>query len=151
MLGMSWHAVSLAGLPSGVVLVGLTLCVVGRHPGRDSGRPANQRASARSLAAVAARYFRLAAAVHRLSRPILGRRHSAAAAGRVPVRSFRGGSGAAPGSSGAADALPSLTAVAVERGLRAALLIGGAYLIAWLLGLDVAAMTMHRPERSSQE
>ena len=38
--------------------------------------------------------------------------------------------------------MPSLTAVIVERGLRAALLIGGAYLIAWLLGLDLAAMTM---------
>jgi uncharacterized protein (TIGR02217 family) len=37
---------------------------------------------------------------------------------------------------------PSLAAVTVERGLRAALLIGGAYLIAWFLGLDVAAMTM---------
>ena len=39
----------------------------------------------------------------------------------------------------AGDAVPSLTAVTVERGLRAALLIGGAYLIAWLLGLDFAA------------
>ena len=39
-------------------------------------------------------------------------------------------------------AVPSLAAVTVERGLRAALLIGGAYLIAWFLGLDVAAMTM---------
>ncbi len=47
-----------------------------------------------------------------------------------------------PGSETAADAVPSLTAVMVERGLRAALLIGGAYLIAWLLGLDLVAMTM---------
>ena len=47
-----------------------------------------------------------------------------------------------PEGSAAADAVPSLTAVTVERGLRAALLIGGAYLIAWLLGLDFAAMTM---------
>ena len=39
-------------------------------------------------------------------------------------------------------AVPSLGAVTVERGLRAALLIGGRYLIAWFLGLDVAAMTM---------
>src|SRR5690606_13152005 len=31
--------------------------------------------------------------------------------------------------------------VTIERGLRAALLIGGAYLIAWLLGLDFVAMT----------
>jgi small-conductance mechanosensitive channel len=46
-----------------------------------------------------------------------------------------------PEGSAAADGVPSLTAVTVERGLRAALLIGGAYLIAWLLGLDFAAMT----------
>ena len=39
-------------------------------------------------------------------------------------------------------AVPSLAAVTFERGLRAALLIGGAYLIAWFLGLDVASMTM---------
>ena len=38
--------------------------------------------------------------------------------------------------------MPSVAAVTVERGLSALLLIGGAYLIAWLLGLDVAAMTM---------
>ena len=36
---------------------------------------------------------------------------------------------------------PSLTAVTLERGLRAALLIGGAYLIAWILGLDFGALT----------
>ena len=48
-----------------------------------------------------------------------------------------------PEGSAAADAaVPSLAAVTVERGLRAALLIGGAYLIAWLLGLDLVAMTM---------
>ena len=48
-----------------------------------------------------------------------------------------------PADGEAADAaVPSLTAVIVDRGLRAALLIGGAYLIAWFLGLDVAAMTM---------
>ena len=48
-----------------------------------------------------------------------------------------------PADSEVADAaVPSLAAVTVERGLRAALLIGGAYLIAWLLGLDLAAMTM---------
>ena len=38
--------------------------------------------------------------------------------------------------------MPSVAAVTVERGLRVALLIGGAYLIAWLLGLDLADMTM---------
>ena len=41
-----------------------------------------------------------------------------------------------PEGSATAEPVPSLTAVTVERGLRAALLIGGAYLIAWVLDLD---------------
>jgi len=45
-----------------------------------------------------------------------------------------------PGSEAAAD-VRSLTAVALGRGLRAALLIGGAYLIAWILGLDLGRLT----------
>jgi small-conductance mechanosensitive channel len=45
------------------------------------------------------------------------------------------------GSTAAEQAVPSVTAVTVDRGLSALLLIGGAYLIAWLLGLDFAAMT----------
>ena len=46
-----------------------------------------------------------------------------------------------PEGSATAEPVPSLTAVTVERGLRAALLIGGAYLIAWVLDLDLAAMS----------
>ena len=46
-----------------------------------------------------------------------------------------------PDSEIAGDAVPSLTAVTVERGLRATLLIGGAYLIAWFLGLDFGVLT----------
>src|SRR5262249_44872362 len=46
-----------------------------------------------------------------------------------------------PGSEVAAD-VRSLTAVALERGLRAALLIGGAYLIARILGLDLGTLTV---------
>jgi small-conductance mechanosensitive channel len=46
-----------------------------------------------------------------------------------------------PGSETAGDGVLSPAAVTIERGLRAALLIGGAYLIAWLLGLDFGALT----------
>jgi small-conductance mechanosensitive channel len=46
-----------------------------------------------------------------------------------------------PGSEAADEAVRSLTAVALERGLRAALLIGGAYLIAWIIGLDLGTLT----------
>jgi small-conductance mechanosensitive channel len=42
---------------------------------------------------------------------------------------------------GEAEPVPSLLAVILERGLRAALLIGGAYLIAYVLGLDLVALT----------
>jgi small-conductance mechanosensitive channel len=45
-------------------------------------------------------------------------------------------------SESAVTAVPSVTAACAERGMRAVLLIGGAYLIAWLLGLDLVAMTM---------
>jgi small-conductance mechanosensitive channel len=37
--------------------------------------------------------------------------------------------------------VPSVSTVCLERGLRAVVLIGGAYLIAWLLAVDVGAMT----------
>jgi small-conductance mechanosensitive channel len=40
-----------------------------------------------------------------------------------------------------AEAVPSLATVSLERGLRAALLIGGALLIAWMLGIDLVALT----------
>ena len=82
----------------------------------------------------------LAAAVHRLAGAVLRRRGPAAAADSE----LRGVDLAVEhllrpaGSSGAAaEALPSPVAVTLERALRAGFLIGGAYLIAWLLGLDL--------------
>ena len=142
-LGASRPAVYLVGLACGVVLVGLTLYVVWRHPARESGAPASREhwlgASLLSLYVVvvwlllftgsAAPFY---VGVILLLLPI-ALRCVHLAIGHV-LR---------PAGSAAADAaVPSLTAVTVERGLRAALLIGGAYLIAWLLGLDFAAMTM---------
>ena len=38
------------------------------------------------------------------------------------------------------DTIPSLIAVSLDRGLRALLLIGGAYLISWIADLDLGAM-----------
>jgi small-conductance mechanosensitive channel len=45
------------------------------------------------------------------------------------------------GIEGEADSVASLTTVSLERGMRAALLIGGALLIAWILEIDLGALT----------
>jgi moderate conductance mechanosensitive channel len=142
-LGVARPVVYLVGLACGVVLVGLTLSVVWRHPARESGEVASRghRLSAWLLSlyvivvwlllftgSVAPFYI----GVILLLLPVaLWSVHLAVTHLLRPA-----------GSEAADVALPSLTAVTVERGLRAALLIGGAYLIAWLLGLDLAAMTM---------
>jgi moderate conductance mechanosensitive channel len=141
-LGVSRPVGYLVGLACGVVLVGLTLYVVWRHPERESGEPASRghRVGAWLLSlyvivvwlllftgSVAPFYV----GVILLLLPIALRCVHLAVAHVLR-----------PEGIGAADAVPSLTAVTVERGLRAALLIGGTYLIAWVLGLDLAAMTM---------
>ena len=120
----------------------------GAHPVRgvaSSGagkRPAGETQPARRhLAAFGLCRGRLAAAVHGLGGALLCRRHPAAAADRDPRRAPRGQSRAAPGRGRGGRRRPSLTAVTLERGLRAALLIGGAYLIAWTLGLDFGMLT----------
>jgi moderate conductance mechanosensitive channel len=141
-LGVSRAAVYLVGLACGVVLVGLTLYAVWRHPARESGEPASRehrlRAWLLSLYVIAVWLLLFTGSVTPfyigvilLLLPI-ALRSVHLAVGHV-LR---------PAGSEAADAVPSVGAVTVERGLRAVLLIGGAYLIAWLLGLDLAAMTM---------
>ena len=142
MLGVSRHAVYLVGLACGVVLVGLTLYVVWRHPARENGAPASREhplgAWLLSLYVIVVWLLLFTGSVAPfyigvilLLLPIALRCVHLAVAHVLR-----------PAGSAAADAVPSLSAVTVERGLRAALLIGGAYLIAWFLGLDVAAMTM---------
>jgi moderate conductance mechanosensitive channel len=141
-LGVSRPAGYLVGLLCGVVLVGLTLYVVWRHPARQSGAPARRghRLGAWLLSAYVIVVWLLLftgsavpfyVGVILLLLPIALRCVHLAVAHVLR-----------PEGSEAADAVPSLTAVTIERGLRATLLIGGAYLIAWLLGLDFAAMTM---------
>ena len=143
LLGVSRPAGYLIGLLCGVVLVGLSLYVVWRHPERESGERTSRghRVGAWLLSLYVIVVWLLAftgsptpfyVGIILLLLPIAIR--SADLAVRHVLR---------PADSEADDvAVPSLAAVTVERGLRAALLIGGAYLIAWFLGLDVAAMTM---------
>jgi small-conductance mechanosensitive channel len=143
LLGISRPAGYLIGLMCGVVLVGLSLFVVWRHPARESGVPAErgQQLGAWLLSLYLVVVWLLLftgsptpfyIGVVLLLLPIAIRCANLAVAHllRPPDRETAG------------EALPSLAAVTVERGLRVLLLIGGAYLIAWLLGLDVAAMTM---------
>ena len=135
LLGMSPPAVYLVGLACGTVLVGLTLFVVWRHPERDGGAPARRTQPGRQLAAVAlcggvwlllftgsATPFYIGVIL--LLLPILIRTVHLAVATCCGRRS----------SETADDAVPSVTAVTLERGLRAVLFIGGACLIAWVLG-----------------
>ena len=143
MLGVSRPAGYLIGLLCGVVLVGLSLYVVWRHPARESGERTSRghRVGAWSLSLYLVVVWLLLftgsptlfyVGVTLLLLPIAIR--CADLAVKHMLR---------PADSEADDvAAPSLAAVTVERGLRVALLIGGAYLIAWFLGLDVAAMTM---------
>jgi small-conductance mechanosensitive channel len=143
LLGVSPPARYLIGLLCGVVLVGLSLYVVWHHPDRETGERISRghRVGAWLLSVYVVVVWLLLftgsptpfyVGITLLLLPIAIR--CADLAVKHLLR---------PADSEAADtALPSLMAVTVDRGLRAALLIGGAYLIAWFLGLDVAAMTM---------
>jgi small-conductance mechanosensitive channel len=142
LLGVSQPAGYLVGLACGVVLVALTLFVVWRHPERESGlRPRrSQRVGTWLLSiylvvvwlllftgSVAPFYV----GVILLLLPIAIRgAHLAVNHVLRPADQET-----------AIDAVPSITAVTLERGLRAVLLIGGAYLIAWTLGLDFGVLT----------
>jgi small-conductance mechanosensitive channel len=143
LLGVNPPVRYLIGLVCGVVLVGLSLYVVWRHPDRHSGVRTSRghRIGAWLLSLYLVVVWLLLftgsptpfyVGVTLLLLPIAIR--SADLAVKHLLRPT--------GSEGDDIALPSLAAVTIGRGLRAALLIGGAYLIAWFLGLDVAAMTM---------
>jgi small-conductance mechanosensitive channel len=142
LLGTSEPARALVGLACGVVLVGLTLYVVWRHPERESGLRVrrSQRVSTWLLSVYVVVVWLLLftgsvapfyVGVILLLLPIAIR--GAQLAVNHLLRSADDET--------AADAVPSVTAVCLERGLRAALLIGGAYLIAWTLGVDFGALT----------
>ncbi len=142
MLGISRPAGYLVGLACGIVLVGLALYVVWRHPPRDTGTPASRTHRIGAwllslyLVVVWLLLFTGSAAPFYVGVVLLLLPIAIRGVDLAVIHLLR------PGGSETADAVPSLAAVALERGLRAALLIGGAYLIAWLLGLDLVAMTM---------
>jgi small-conductance mechanosensitive channel len=142
MLGVSRPAGYLVGLSCGVVLVGLTLYVVWRHPERESGERASRAhrlgSWALSLYVIVVWLLLFTGSttpfyvgVVLLLLPIAIRGTDLAANHLLRPA----------GAEAAADPVPSITAVAVERGLRASLLIGGAYLIAWIIGLDFGMLT----------
>jgi hypothetical protein len=141
-LGVSRPALFLVGLACGVILVGLTPYVVWRHPARETGEPASQERRVGSL--LLSLYVIVVwmllftgsttpfyVGVILLLLPIALR-----ATNLAVTHLLR------PPDSETAAGVPSLTATCVERGLRALLLISGACLIAWVLGLDLAEMTM---------
>jgi small-conductance mechanosensitive channel len=143
LLGVSPPVRYLIGLLCGVVLVGLSLYVVWRHPARQTGQPIS--GGARVGAWLVSLYLIVVwlllftgsptlfyVGVTLLLLPIAIR--CADLAVKHVLR---------PAGSETDDvSVPSLAAVTIDRGLRAAFLIGGAYLIAWFVGLDVVAMTM---------
>ncbi len=141
-LGISRPAGYLVGLACGVVLVGLALYVVWRHPARDTGMPASRQHRLGAwllslyLVVVWLLLFTGSVAPFYVGVVLLLLPVAIRGVDLAVVHLLR------PAGSEIAVATPSVAAVSLERGLRAALLIGGAYLIAWLLGLDVAAMTM---------
>ena len=144
LLGVSRPVVYLIGLGCGVVLVGLTLYVVWRHPVRATGtrQGHEHRLGAWLLSLYVIVVWMLLftgsptpfyVGVILLLLPLALRNTNLAINHLLR-----------PGESETAAAVagPSLTATCVERGLRALLLIGGAYLIAWVLGVDLVEMTM---------
>ncbi|NJO38073.1 MAG: mechanosensitive ion channel family protein [Rhizobiales bacterium] len=149
LLGTSRSAGYLFGLACGVVLVGLTLYVIWRHPERVGETPASERN--RPAAWLLSIYVIIVwlllftgsvtpfyVGVLLLLLPIVLR------GVRLGVNHVLRPAGMAAGD----DALPTISAVCLERGLRALVLIGGAYLIAWLLEVDVGAMTSQETLRA---
>jgi moderate conductance mechanosensitive channel len=141
-LGISRPAGYLVGLICGVVLVGLALYVVWRHPARETGTPASSTHRVGAwllslyLVVVWLLLFTGSAAPFYVGVVLLLLPIAIRGVDLAVIHMLR------PAGSETAVATPPLIAVCLERGLRAVLLIGGAYLIAWLLGVDVAAMTM---------
>ncbi|HEX8497199.1 MAG TPA: mechanosensitive ion channel domain-containing protein, partial [Actinomycetales bacterium] len=141
-LGVSRPATYLVGLAGGIVLLGLTLSAVWRHPDRRTGLPPGPGhrlgRGLLSLYLVAVWLLLLTGSatpfyvgVVLLLLPIAIR--GADLAVNHVLRP--------PGSETAADAIPSVAAISVERGVRALLLIGGAYLITHILDIDLGTLT----------
>jgi small-conductance mechanosensitive channel len=138
---VSAPARALVGLACGVVLVTLTLSVVWRHPERESGlRPRRSQSIVTWLLSLYVVVVWLLLFTGSVTPFYVG-----VILMLLPI-ALRGAYLAVnhvlrPPGEMVAEAVPSITTVCLERGLRAALLIGGAYLIAWNLGLDFGALS----------
>ena len=141
-LGLGHAATYLVGLAFGLVMLGLALVALWRAPSFDGTGRASQRhrigawllslyLSCVWLSAFSGDPAPFYIGIVLLILPI------AIAGTRLAVTHVL----RPPGSPVADAAAPSLTAVALERGLRSLLLIGGAWLVAWIAGLDLGALT----------
>jgi hypothetical protein len=133
----------LSGLLCGIVLLGLALFVVWRRPAAMDGRARDGRehwlgSTALSLYLIVVRLLLFCGFRHTVLRrrdPLL--LWIAIRVNRLAIDHLL----RPAGSEVTNRAAHSLTAVTWERGIRAALLIGGAWLIAWIVGLNLRALT----------
>jgi small-conductance mechanosensitive channel len=142
-LGLERGTGYLIGLSCGIVLLGLALYVVWRHPGHDEA-PATAQSSSRigrlllSIYLVVVWLLLFTGSVKPFYVGVLLL--------LLPI-AIRGSDLAVnhllrpPGHATSDESVPSVAAAALERGLRAALLIGGAYLLADVMDLDLGTLT----------
>ena len=142
MLGVSQPARFASGMAAGIVLLGMALWIVWRHPDRVTGMPhaGGARLGSWLLSAYlvlvwlllftgSATPFYVGVVLLLLPIAITNSRHAV-------NHLLRPNAEEAP-----PETTNSLLAVLLERGLRALLLIGGAFLIADILGLDLGELT----------
>ena len=142
LLGLGRGSGFLIGLTGGVVLVGLVLNVVWRHPHRETGERARRgfRIGRVLLSAYLVLVWLLlftGSVVPFYIGVVLLLLPIAIRGANLAVTHILRPASSEPTS----NAMPTLIAVALERGLRAVLLIGAAYLIAAIVGLDLGELT----------
>jgi len=130
------------GLVCGIVLLGLTLFVVWRGPTRDgSERESHEHRLGSSLLSLYLVIVWLLLFTGSVTPFYIGvivlLLATAIRVDHLAVRHLL----RPAGNDASADTVPPLATVSLERGLRAALLIGGAFSIAWILDLDLGALT----------
>jgi small-conductance mechanosensitive channel len=141
-LGVARPAGYLVGLVCGIVLLGLTLFVVWRCPTTDgSERESHEHRLGSSLLSLYLVIVWLLLFTGSVTPFYIGvivlLLATAIRVDHLAVRHLL----RPAGNDASADTVPPLATVSLERGLRAALLIGGAFLIASILDLDLGALT----------
>jgi small-conductance mechanosensitive channel len=141
-LDMSGPARYLTGISLGLVLLALALFILWRHPGRETGQV--ERRGQRPATWLFSLYFLTVWLLLFTGSPAAFYGGVVLILLPIAMRSTKLAVDhllrPAEGEEGRATDVPAITAVALDRGLRAALLIGGAYLIAHVLGLDFGSL-----------